>query len=314
VDGLTWLEYRKTLQPDYARAWREIAVCYLMLAGAYALNIAVAAMWGAAVGLAIAPLMALWIGFWLHALNQFAHEGAHGNLARDRKKNDHLTDWLLWPLFAQTVRSYRKSHMQHHVHLGDHLDTEINYHECMDPWFLIKGITGIQVIMMVMRYLVKPKAASASSGQGALPPGDVLMAAARTALIHGLLIAIPAALGFFGPAAAWLLGLVAVYPFLGTTRQILEHRALVASCATDFTKMEHGPVNRLFGDDLFSRYFGAAGLNRHLLHHWDPAVSYTRFTEMEAFVLRTPYGAALEESRTSYFRMAFALLRTALRQ
>ena len=146
-NGVTWLEYRKTLAPDYARAWREVAICYLMLLGGYAMNIVVAIVWRVVAGLLIAPLVALWIGFWLHGLNQFAHEGAHGNLARDRKKNDLLSDWLIWPLFAQTVRSYRKSHMQHHVHLGDHLDTEINYYDCMDPWFLVKGVTGIQMVL-----------------------------------------------------------------------------------------------------------------------------------------------------------------------
>ena len=33
----------------------------------------------------------------------------------------------------------------------------------------------------------------------------------------------------------------------------------------------------------FSRYFGGAGFNRHLLHHLDPSISYTRFDEFERF-------------------------------
>jgi fatty acid desaturase len=312
-NGVTWLEYRKTLAPDYARAWREVAICYLMLFGGYAMNIVVAIVWRVVAGLLIAPLVALWIGFWLHGLNQFAHEGAHGNLARDRKKNDLLSDWLIWPLFAQTVRSYRKSHMQHHVHLGDHLDTEINYYDCMDPWFLVKGVTGIQMVLMVVRYILKPKAAPAGQSAPAAQR-DALMAVARTGVIHGLFIAIPAGFHLFGPAAAWLLGLAAVYPSFGTTRQILEHRDLPASCKTDFAKVEHGPVNRLFGDDLFSRYFGAAGLNRHLLHHWDPGISYTRLPDMEAFILRTPHAKVIRESRSTYFRMASAMLQTALQK
>jgi fatty acid desaturase len=311
--GLIWLEYRKTLTPDYARAWREIVVFYFLLAGAYAAHIAVTVAWGAAAGWLLAPPVALWIGFWLHGLNQFAHEGAHGNLARDRKKNDLLTDWLLWPLFAQSVRSYRKSHMQHHVHLGDHLDTEINYHECMSPWFLLKGITGLQMVLMVVRYVLRPK--NAGSGKpSADVQRDVMMALLRTALLHGAFIVIPAVLGLFPPATAWLLGIAVVYPCIGTTRQILEHRAIVAPCDSDFTKVEHGPVNRLFGDDLFSRYFGAAGLNRHLLHHWDPGISYTRLPEMEAFVLQTSQARVIAESRSSYYRTAFALLRTALQK
>ena len=203
--------------------------------------------------------------------------------------------------------------MQHHVHLGDHLDTEINYYDCMDPWFLVKGVTGIQMVLMVVRYILKPKAAPAGQSAPAAQR-DALMAVARTGVIHGLFIAIPAGFHLFGPAAAWLLGLAAVYPSFGTTRQILEHRDLPASCKTDFAKVEHGPVNRLFGDDLFSRYFGAAGLNRHLLHHWDPGISYTRLPDMEAFILRTPHAKVIRESRSTYFRMASAMLQTALQK
>jgi len=33
--------------------------------------------------------------------------------------------------------------------------------------------------------------------------------------------------------------------------------------------------DRLFGDDFFSCTFGGAGFNRHLLHHWEPQISYT---------------------------------------
>jgi fatty acid desaturase len=312
-EGLTWLEYRKNLKPDYARAWRDAAFCYIMLFGAFALHIAISVHWGTAAGVILAPLAALWIGFWLHALNQFAHEGAHGNLARDRKRNDLLADWLLWPLFAQTVRTYRISHMQHHVHLGDLQDTEINYHECMHPWLITRCLTGIQLVVLVGAKLLKPKSAPAPRGSkgGAPSKRDVLVAVARTGLIHGLFIFVPAGLGIFGPALAWLIGLVAIYPFFGSTRQMLEHRAYDAPCKTDFSKIEHGAVNRHFGNDIFSRYFGAAGVNHHLLHHWDPAISYTRFADMEAFILRTPYAAKMEEGRTTYWRAVSTLCRTA---
>lgn len=342
-DGTTWLEFRKRLVPDYARAWREIAFAYLMLGAGYAAHIALSLRWmraateaqgvvtplgfslralaqpgpGLVLSLLAAPLAALWIGFWLHAVNQFAHDGSHGNLLADRKRNDMLSDWLLWPLFAQSVRSYRKSHMQHHTHLGDHLDTEINYHECMNPWFIFKALTGIQLTLMLVRYLVKPKTltpAIAETGNNAFASDrEKLLVLARAMALHGTLIAIPLAFGLYGSALAWLLAVAVVYPTIGTTRQILEHRASDAVCATDFTQTEHGPVNRLFGDDMFSRWFGAAGLNRHMLHHWDPGISYTRLPDMEAFVLRTPYANWIHENRTTYARATVTMVRTALR-
>jgi hypothetical protein len=35
-DGVSWLEYRKILVPDYARAWRDTLFCYAMLFGGFA--------------------------------------------------------------------------------------------------------------------------------------------------------------------------------------------------------------------------------------------------------------------------------------
>jgi hypothetical protein len=135
----------------------------------------------------------------------------------------------------------------------------------------------------------------------------------RAAVIHGLIIGIPIWLGLYAVAAGWLFGLVAMYPFFGTVRPMLEHRAYDALCETDFRDVEHGPINRLFGEDLFSRYFGAAGTNKHLLHHWDPGISYTRFADMEAFMLRTSSAPHIEDNRTTYWAAARRMLRTALK-
>jgi hypothetical protein len=67
----------------------------------------------------------------------------------------------------------------------------------------------------------------------------------------------------------------------------------------------------MFGTDFFSRYYGAAGFNRHLLHHWDPEISYTLFDEMEAFIARTPLADKVEEARTIYPDTFKAMLATA---
>ena len=317
-DGATWLAYRKTLVPDYARAWREAAFCYLMLLGGFGLHVAANYFWGNRVGLVTVPLAAAWVGFWMHALIQFAHEGAHGHLARNRKLNDVLADWLLWPLFALPIRGYRRSHMQHHVHLGDHMDTELSYYECLSPWYFTRAITGIHVAQLVLRRIVRPKGVApeielAIGQRSGLSKTEELVALARSVLVHGSIMAIAAFNGLYGSAVAWLLGFLIMYPAFNSTRQTLEHRSFDSTCDVDFSKVEHGPVNRLFGDDPFSRYFGAAGVNRHLLHHWDPGISYTRLPDMEAFILRTPYANQIRQSRTTYRRAVAAMLRTAAR-
>ena len=71
-------------------------------------------------------------------------------------------------------------------------------------------------------------------------------------------------------------------PFM-ELRQTLEHR----NNHKKYQKSQLCPkdygVNQIFGNNFFSRYFGGAGFNRHLLHHLDPSISSTRFDEFEEF-------------------------------
>ena len=89
--------------------------------------------------------------------------------------------------------------------------------------------------------------------------------------------------------------------FFGSLRQLLEHRDDAAPSATDFQTRNHGPFTRLFGDDVFSATFGGAGFNRHLLHHWEPQVSYTRLPELETYLQGTEIKRVTDLRRTTYF-------------
>src|SRR5262249_26731753 len=91
-----------------------------------------------------------------------------------------------------------------------------------------------------------------------------------------------------------------VFPYLSALRQQLEHRSEGARSGTDYAKVPQGAVNRMFRATPMARAFGSAGFRRHLLHHWDPSLSYSRFDDLEAFLLRTPLAADIEVSRTSY--------------
>ena len=75
----------------------------------------------------------------------------------------------------------------------------------------------------------------------------------------------------------------------------------------DYASVPHGETNRIFGDGIMSAMLGGAGFNRHLLHHWDPQLSYTRLRDLEAFLLETELAASVEDSRTTYGR-AFSSL------
>jgi fatty acid desaturase len=120
-------------------------------------------------------------------------------------------------------------------------------------------------------------------------------------LLHGLLVASLLWVGAWPAALAWVLGVGSVFPFFSALRLMLEHRDLNADPAIDYEVESHGALSRMFGDDLFSATFGGAGLNRHLLHHWEPNVSYTLLPELESFLMRTEVAQVIEARRSSYF-------------
>ena len=98
------------------------------------------------------------------------------------------------------------------------------------------------------------------------------------------------------------------FPAFNVVRQILEHRALDAEEHADFTEIDYGAVNRMFPSGPFSSTFGGAGFNRHLLHHWDPGISYTCFSEMESFLARTNVASTVDGARSTYYSALQALM------
>lgn len=312
-----WLAYRSTLRPRYGQVWMDILLCLTAILGGYAADFLLTQRFGNLAEFLLLPLFAVWLGFWLNALLTFGHEGAHYNLSSSRFRNDLLADWSIWLFFPQSSKSYRRSHWQHHLHLGDPQDTEISYHNCMSPWFMVKALTGVYLLELLARYAMGKRTTPQirEVGTSASPAARLgqMAAVARAGTTHLFLIGLPLYFHCYATAAAWLLGAALIFPFLATTRQLLEHRSEDAHCATDYVREHHGPVNRMFAKNMFSRYFGAAGFNRHLLHHWDPTVSYTCFDDMEKFFDGTQLHQQLEKSRTTYTSSLLVLMRKALR-
>jgi fatty acid desaturase len=305
--GEPWLAFRRTLKPKYAIIWRDIALCHLMIFGALAAQCAMGAWWGEWVALLAAPPAGLWIGYWMHSLSCFGHEATHFTIAPKRSVNDFLANWFVMSLSGLEVKLYRKIHWSHHLHLGDLEDTQVYYREHPSPLFLLEVFTGVRIVKTLWRHKWGLKAEPAVGRPGEPGARFLVFALARTAAIHLTILAAAVYFHYYGAAAAWLVGLV-TFVAIGTLRQLLEHRALDADPAADYKRVEHGPVNRMFANGFFSRTLGNAGFNRHLLHHWDPSISYTCFDEMEAFLMRTPLAAELAAARTTYWATLLTLM------
>jgi fatty acid desaturase len=299
--GQRWIDFRRTLTPHYGMVWRDIAIGYLFVAlgllGVMAIQATTESLPTAI--LAAFPVV-IWIGYWLHALFLFGHEAAHSNLAPTRKQNDRLGDWFVWVLFGSTTKNYRRTHMTHHVHLGDHHDTETTYHLCLSVLNMVKALTGLHILEVLLRRATASSERSAREGRPRKGTAAGVLASVRSALLHAAVVGSLWFTGFPVAALSWVAAVGCVFPLFATVRTIVEHRRADAGCDVDFLIELHGPVNRLFGNGLISRYFGSAGFNRHLLHHWDPAISYTRFDDMERFLRTTPLAVELEASRTTY--------------
>jgi fatty acid desaturase len=302
--GETWAAFRLTLEPRWDVVRRDLARYYACIVGGLLAHTALVLAAGNWVGLSAAPLAGAWIGYWVHSVSNFLHEAAHFNLHPDKLRNDQLANRLLCPLVGEEIAHYRAVHWQHHLHLGDPADTEVSYRNALSPRFLIESLTGLSVLRVLR---TRQRALGGSSVVGSVGAWPLL----RAALLHGSVVLIALLADLPSTALAWAIAVAMVYPFCNAVRQLLEHRALDAPLDADFSRVAHGAVNRLFGTDPLSRSFGAAGFNRHLLHHWHPAASYTRFDELERFLLQTPLQPALEAARTSYWATWRALARAA---
>ncbi|TKD51730.1 fatty acid desaturase family protein [Sphingomonas baiyangensis] len=292
--GGDYAQYRRLLTPRYGRAWLDIALGYAALCGWLVL---VAQAGGLVAGLAAASIGAIGVGFLVAYLQLFIHEAAHFNLAASKRVNDRIADWAICWQIGTTIAAYRATHGEHHRHLGRERDTEISYRHALTRRFVIEMLTGVHALRV---FLSRRGEARSTAGGSRVP-------LLRGIAIHAVLLVAMLALGAWPAALAWVGGIAVAFPFFATVRQLLEHRALPGMAD------EGDAVTRLFDDGVFARIFGGAGFNRHLLHHLEPQISYTRLADLEAFIMQTTMRADLAARRTTYARTFAELLREGAR-
>jgi fatty acid desaturase len=291
--GTPYRDFRRGLTPRWHRVWLELGAAYLMLVLVFAAIGAIDPSWQ--LSLLVVPVGALAIGYTIHFINCFFHEAAHHNVLPSRRLNDLATNLLMSWLFGSSIALYRKIHWQHHRALGTTMDSENSYFDPLGVGYLLQGMTGLKALRTLREYR--------RTERGRQPGGDRVSRLAWLAIATAVNAGIVGALVLLGsvPAAiAWLLGLLVVFPFVGSLRQLLEHRSESADPHLDYHEVEHGAVNRLFGDGPLARTMGSAGFNRHAIHHWEPQLSYTRLADVESYLLRTEAAPLVLERQTTY--------------
>jgi fatty acid desaturase len=253
----------------------------------------------------IAPVAAAAIGTAVHRLGLFIHEGAHYNLAPEKSASDRLANATVGLVVLTDVRAYRPIHMAHHRKLGQADDPERSYFESFDRRFVARGLLGANVMLALRQRMTPPEPSE--------PAPSKLVPLAGAALHAGIII------GLIGrgrriTAASWAVGVGSVYPLINTARQWLEHRDEFARTDLPYEQAAHGVVTRMFTKGPLSSILGGVGFNRHLLHHWDASVSYTRLGDLEQSLQATAAGPVMHARGGSYTQTLRRLLRTARRR
>ena len=301
--GMTYTRFREQLSPRYSKVWRDIGKGYFFLVFFTGSCILLDYFFHVHWWIFVVPLAFL-IGYTAAYLALFIHEAGHYNIHPSKKQNDRLARWLLCLLFGLDIHSYRKIHWQHHLHLGTPQDTETSYFHHLSDLFILESLTGIH-LLRTMRKKSGPQVLNEK--QQAQSRQMLLLGAG----LHLLLLATVAWLGYWVVAICWLLAFGIFFPFFATIRQLLEHRDELAKAGMDFTKTNHGKLSRLFVHSVLSSSFGAAGFTRHLVHHWDPQLSYTRLGDAERFLRRASATASIMQVCTTTYFSTFKKLRSA---
>jgi fatty acid desaturase len=307
VSGQSYHTFRKTLRPVYWKVWADILLGY---AGFLLISIALVAVpfpgWPSS--LLAALLGSIGFGYLHHYLALFMHEAAHFNVARSRKSNDLLTNLFLGVIQGYSVETYRPSHFGHHREIGSPEDPEHHYFYALDWRLVLLTLSGIRTAKGVWKRLRgSGKSAVAGAGKPGTPSGKWVVVAG--VLVHGAIVVGSIVAGHWPLGLAWLLGFFIWFPFFSTIRQILEHRDFDAARDSDFTRERHGAISRIFGDGMVAGTLGAAGFSRHLLHHWEPQVPYTRLRELEQFLLETEAGPIIRARQETYLSALGKLLK-----
>ncbi len=303
--GVTLREFKSVLTPRYGKVWFDLLGGHVALAAiVVGIGWAHAALPFAA-SIAIAVAGAILIGYVIAYIQLFFHEAAHYNIAPGRRLNDLLANLFIGVLVGQDIGRYRAIHFDHHRHLGTTRDTERSYFDPLTLGFMLESLTGIRVLKVL--------AVRRQAAPGPVAPtmrARVAVQLLVCLLLHGTLIGAAVWFRHWTAGAAWAMGVAVFFPFFGAVRKVLEHRSETARRDIDPTQTDLGAANRIFGDGPIARTLGGAGFNRHLLHHWEPQISYTRLKRLEAYLLDTAAADAVRARRTTYVKTFLALLRS----
>jgi len=297
-DGIPYMEFRKSLSTNYKRVQTSIYLTWILI-------LLLVAWASTAPSVFLAFLLLPPLSLLQHRILTTLHEGAHFHLAKNRKTNDFFTNLLAGWFTLNSVQVYRKIHLEHHRFLGEEEDPESSYMEKLDLTWLLTAIIGAKTLKAFFtgKYFIPRKVSSSSV--------SVKQNMFFVGLIsHGMLLIL---LFSFDSIAAlvWSISTFFVLPFLSLLRNLLEHKyvesvepELLVYLASQNLGIESRPpsnpvTTRIFTLSRLSQLYGSMGFSRHLVHHWDPSISFQNLGKVHEFLLETPIGIHISNVDTT---------------
>jgi fatty acid desaturase len=297
--GVLYSDFRASLTPRYGLVWMHILLGYSALIALGAAIVYAEQRLPVVYHPLLAVVGAFLFGYTIHFLHLFMHEGAHYNLVKNKAWNDRLANLFIGILVGMHMKPYRPTHLDHHRFLGTPRDTEISYFDPLNTLFILESVLGLRVFKTLINRNKAHKVKGIRDNK--YERWLAYQALILSAVFHGAVVLFAFLNGWYVLMFAWAGGACAFYPFFGALRTLLEHRSEEASKDVDYRKEPHGKTNRMFGVGPVALTFGNAGFNRHLLHHMEPQISYTRLRDLERFLMDTEWGAStLIQFRTTY--------------
>lgn len=269
---------------------RDILWDCLLVAGALMLVVAGGALWS--------PLSLLVIGNRQRALGNVLHDAGHGNLIRNRARNDSLTQLLVAPLLFADLSRYRSTHYQHHARLGD---------ATADPDFLVRQLNVPSHWSAVYAHFVFSWKGWLGSMGGHLSDPEVSAAAKAYILLwwFALTTLIALTAGTLVTSTfllLWLAARATVFHLITTFREMCDHHGLQPGGVFSFSR-------DVCCSGLWRLFIHPRNNGYHLTHHLLPAVPYYRLPEAQALLQATPLYLDRSTVCTAYFSGADAVTR-----
>jgi fatty acid desaturase len=234
------------------------------------------------------------MGFWMRGLSTLLHDGSHHVLAKNKVLNFVAATFGSGYLIFHAFFPYRKSHLDHHIYLGD---------ETKDPdlMFLVaQGIYSAQSnAAFIWQVLISPLLMARTPAKVVdllrhrflakqEPPVEKLAKATYLAIIVTLLFYLGLGHVYFW---MWVVPLITTFPLVAWYVELMEHFPLVRENDIDLYMTRNrwtDPVTKLF--------IGMFNENYHQTHHLFPQCPYWRLPDVHEILMED------EEYRRTQFR------------